>query len=252
MSGARGSVLPAVVIRLSDYGEADRVVTLLTSSQGKLSTLARGARKSGRRFGGLTLFAVGEATVVERARASLDLLDGFHAARGLPRIVDDIASIAHAGYACELVDGLVAARQPEPEVFASLLDFLSALDARGAAADRLRAFELRLLGLLGFSPTLDRCLDCGRVELDEPGQLFDALKGGVVCAHCRGSAGGQATPLDGAARRALLVANQPVQSEFTDPDVDRACRAALSALVTAQLGHVPRSLTFIAKLNRPR
>jgi len=47
-------------------------------------------------------------------------------------------------------------------------------------------FELRLLSAVGLSPTFDRCVECGRTELDEPGQVFDLRQGGVVCAHCHG------------------------------------------------------------------
>ncbi len=61
---------PAVVLRTVDYGEADRVVTLLCREGGKRSALARGARRSSKRFGaGLSLFGVGEATLLERPGA---------------------------------------------------------------------------------------------------------------------------------------------------------------------------------------
>ncbi len=248
------SSTPSVIVRLSDFGDSDRVVTMMTLAHGKLSALARGARKSQKRFGGLTLFAIGEATVVERPRASLDLLDGFHAARGLPHIVDDMARIAHAGYACELIDGLLPARQPEPGVFRGLIEFLGGLDEQGATAARLRAFELHLLALVGLAPTLNHCLGCGRTELDGPGQLFDARRGGVLCGRCDSAAAGSATPLDGAARRALCEAQSATPSVNpaapAPAEVDRACRAALTQLVTEHLGHMPRSLIFIAKLNR--
>src|ERR1044071_6622489 len=97
-------VTPAVVLRTVDYGEADRVVTLLCRDGGKRSALARGARKSARRFGaGLALFGVGEATLTERVGSELATLDSFHAARGFARLTLDVAKVAHGGYACEVV-----------------------------------------------------------------------------------------------------------------------------------------------------
>ena len=73
-------VSAAIVVRLVDYGEADRIVTLMTRDFGKVAALARGARRSGRRFGGgLGLFGVGEAQLTQR-RGELWSFDSFHAA----------------------------------------------------------------------------------------------------------------------------------------------------------------------------
>src|SRR5262245_52736465 len=128
-------VTPAVVLRTVDYGEADRVVTLLCKDGGKLGALARGARKSTKRFGAaLALFGVGEATLVERAGAELWTLESFHGARGFPRIMADVAKVAHGGYACELVRELAPPRQAEPELFALLVTLLDLLDGAPARA----------------------------------------------------------------------------------------------------------------------
>src|SRR4051794_31316296 len=71
----------AIVVRVVDYGEADRVATLLLRAQGKVSALARGARRSRKRYGGLELFARGEATLRE-GRGELWGLEGFDISRG--------------------------------------------------------------------------------------------------------------------------------------------------------------------------
>src|SRR5262245_27992425 len=121
-------VTPAVVLRTVDYGEADRVVTLLARAGGKRAAIARGARRSTRRFGaGLALFGVGEATLAERPHAELDVLEAFHGARGFPHLALDVAKVAHAGYACEVVRELAPARQAEPELFDLLVAFLALL-----------------------------------------------------------------------------------------------------------------------------
>jgi len=243
-------VTPAIVLRTVDYGEADRVVTLLCRQGGKRSALARGARKSARRFGaGLALFGVGEATLSERAGADLATLESFHGARGFPQILCDVAKMAHGGYACELVRELSPPHKDEPEVFALLLTLLDLLDGAPARAETLRLFELQLLDAVGLRPTIDRCVVCGRVELDEEGQLFDLRRGGVVCPHCHG----HGRPLDGAARRALSEAQRLPLSRAAEwalpPSVNAACREALSEVIRDHLGKPLKSLEFIAKLN---
>jgi len=242
-------VTPAIVLRTVDYGEADRVVTLLCQSGGKRSALARGARKSTRRFGaGLALFGVGEATLAGRPGAELATLEGFHGARGFPRLLQDVAKVAHGGYACELVRELTPPHKEEPEVFALLLTLLDLLDGGTARAETLRIFELQLLAAVGLAPTLDRCVECGG-ELDEAGQVFDLRRGGVVCAHCHG----HGKILDGETRRALLRAQEldlARAGELTlPPALNAACRDILSAVIFDHLGKPLKSVEFIAKLN---
>src|SRR5512147_1565246 len=110
--------LTAVVLRTVDYGESDRVVTLLTRERGKVSAFARGARASRRRFGGalepFTLL-VAEA----RARSGSDLLglESVSVERGFGGIRTDLARIACAGYAAELCRELVRDHEPHDELF---------------------------------------------------------------------------------------------------------------------------------------
>ena len=153
---------PAIVLRAVNYGEADRIVTLFGRDTGRVSALARGARKSQKRFaGGLGLCAVGEAWVRERAGADLATLERFDVAESHQAFGTDVARMAHAAYAAELVGKLCAPRQVEAGVFDWLLAFLRLLDAEGASAERLRVFEIGLLGRLGFGPVVDTCAVCG-------------------------------------------------------------------------------------------
>src|SRR5581483_3104902 len=244
-------ITPAVVLRTVDYGEADRIVTLLTRDCGKRSAIARGARKSVKRFGaGLSLFGVGEATLAERPQAELDTLEAFHGARGFPSLMLDVAKVAHGGYACELVRELVPPRQPEAAVFDLLLSLFALLEAEPARAETLRVFELRLLDEVGLRPQLDRCLACNTEDLDGAGQVFDARRGGVVCGACHG----HGRPLDGDARRALVHAQDLAlerAGEFSLAHaVNASCRDALSTLFTEHLGRPLKSLEFIHKLNQ--
>src|SRR5262249_1875254 len=88
----------AVVVRVVDYGEADRILTLLTRNHGKLGVIARGARRSRRRFGpSLGLFAVGAATVRERRGAELALLTGWAPLSDPQGLASALWRMAHAG-----------------------------------------------------------------------------------------------------------------------------------------------------------
>src|SRR6185436_9555523 len=154
----------AILLRSVAYGESDRVVTLLGRTTGRVSALARGARKSVKRFGGgLGLGASGQAVLRDRAGSELMGLDSFDVQEARIGLGGDIARTAHASYAIELCDRLCGPRHPEPAVYDWLEEFLARVEHAGATLERLRVFELGLLARLGIGASFD-CVSCGRGE----------------------------------------------------------------------------------------
>jgi DNA repair protein RecO (recombination protein O) len=249
-------ITPAVVLRVVNYGESDRIVTLFGRDTGRLSALARGARKSQRRFaGGLSLCAVGAAAVRERPGAELATLERFDATEAHASLGSDVARMAHAAYAAELVGKLCAPRQVEPAVYDWLQAFLRLLDGDGASAERLRVFEIGLLRDLGFGPVLDTCAGCGGQAFEgrAPAEVafrWDPDRGGAVCTAC--ARGGR--PLQPAVREALIrLARTPLDdaaAESLAPDVNRDCREALLEIITHHVSGPLKSVEFIAKVAR--
>lgn len=264
----------AIVLRCIDYGESDRVVTLMARDLGCVGAMARGARKSQRRFGGgLGLCAVGDAALRERSGSELFTLERFDVTASHPALAVDVTRIAHAAYAAELVTKLCAPRQAEPAIFDLLRDLLGAIDRHGAVTAWLRVFELSLLDRLGLAPVLDACAVCGREDLSE-GEAIDVRwnpeRGGVVCRAC-GSTGRPMRPvvrlalarlaLARPALARLAEAEAPVEvirempeiagamagRELVD-DVAAGCRDALGEVIAAHLSAPLRSLEFLAKI----
>jgi DNA repair protein RecO (recombination protein O) len=240
----------ALVLRAVAYGEADRVLTLATRTHGKLSAIARGARKSTKRFGGLALFVVGEATLKDRRGAELLTLDGWLTRQDYSRLASDVVAMAHASYGAELLRELTAARQPEPRLFDLLVDLYAVLAAAPPRSDTLRAFELKLLDELGFGPVLDECAGCGALAC----AAIDPGRGGAVCASCAAASRAEGVrPLGAAARdrlarvRALSLA-EVATLEPAGADVDADARRATHALLGAHLHGPMKSLEFIHKL----
>ena len=241
---------PAIVLRRVAYAEADLVVTLLGSETGRVSALARGARKSSRRFaGGLGMAATGEAMLRERAGAELMVLESFDARDDRAGLGKDVAKAAHAAYAIELCDRLCPPRQPEKAVFAWLDEFLARLDAGSATAERLRVFELGLLRGLGIGPSLDRCVVCDRGELGGEDVRWYPDRGGVVCRNCSG----RGDLISGNTRRELerLAATRLADADglVLDRDVGASCRRAVLALLREHVHGPLRSLDFIEKMS---
>lgn len=154
------SICPAVVLKRTDFGESDRIVTLFTSEWGKVTVFARGARRSQKRFGaGLDLFAIIDAAVRMDPQRDLWGLEEIQAAEHVPHVSLQWDCFACASYACELVRESCPAHQPDPPVFALLVAFLHDLDGIAQVhASPLRTivlFQMQLLRLLGLGWEMD-------------------------------------------------------------------------------------------------
>jgi DNA repair protein RecO (recombination protein O) len=178
----------ALVLRAVDFGESDRIVHLLVRDGGRVSAMAKGARRSVRRFGGtLDLFNHLRISIDRRRSAALARLDQATLIRSFTALRRDPARFALGCYLLELIGRLA----PEDGVRADvqrLFEFvLAALNTVGRQVPdaRLRALlELRALDALGLCPELERCVRCGRRP--HPGVVlgFHVSDGGPVCAAC--------------------------------------------------------------------
>ncbi|MES1209832.1 MAG: DNA repair protein RecO [Pseudomonadota bacterium] len=243
---------PAILLRSIDYGESDRVVTLLGRSTGCLGAIARGARKSQHRFGGgLGLCSVGDAALRERGGADLLTLERFDVTTTFPSLGADVERMGHAAYVAELLAKLCAPRQAEPAIFDHALSFLGDLEREGASAMRLRVFELALLESLGYAPALDGCAVCGRADLSQ-GDAIDVRfvpdRGGVVCLGCVNRGRSMRPAVRMALSRLARTSLADAAGVNLSADVARGCRDALQELIAVHLSAPLRSLEFLAKL----
>ncbi len=173
--------LPSIVIGKVDYGEADRILHLLTASQGRLSVMARGVRKSRRGYGGTLDLGNRVDVQVRQGRGDLRNLVGADLVDGHPQMRGDLDRMALGTYACELVASLAREHHPEPRLFGLLEVALLVLDAATRApSDVWRwGLEAKALTFGGLTPRLDHCGVCGDSIGDGPA-VWDLASGGVV------------------------------------------------------------------------
>jgi DNA repair protein RecO (recombination protein O) len=254
--GREALVTEAIVLRAIPYGEADLILTFFTRARGRLSALARAARKSKRRFSGaLELFTLSSLHLGGRASGDLWTLQAAQPVRAFASLALDMACFAHASYGTELLRELSPAEVPDEPALDLVLALFAELEAHGAHAQVLRAFELALLDIIGLSPVLDRCVGCGATELDGRGMLLDASRGGVCCASCAALARQAGVrPLSGPARQALALAQAApdlTAARALAPEAAAASEArdAMLALLLGHVGKPLRSLEFISKMS---
>jgi DNA repair protein RecO (recombination protein O) len=178
----------AVVLRHSDWGEADRLLWLFTRELGKVRAIGKGLRKPrSRKAGHLEPFT----------RASLQLARGrdlwivtqAEAIDAHLRLRDDLLRVGYAAYVVELLDRFTYEEGEHREMYRLLADTLARLDQEPEAVLPVRYYEVRLLDLLGYRPQLFNCAHCGK-EIKAEDQYFSASLGGVLCPGCGSNTAG--------------------------------------------------------------
>ena len=150
----RKSQTEAIVLRLTDYGEADRIVSLFTLEQGRLSGIARGAKRSRKRFGG-ALESFAHLRLQLHLGAGLPTLLSADIGSIFPGIRADLSKIGCAAYACELVERLTPEGEANPRLFRLLFCYLECLDLSPPSPSDRRFFAVNLLKILGYQPDLE-------------------------------------------------------------------------------------------------
>lgn len=247
-----------MVLRTTPLRESDLLVVLFTDRLGRVSAVARGARKSKRRFAGaLSLLVLGRYQLGRRPRGELWGLDAAELVREWTQLAADVVAVAHASYVAELVGALLPAEVPEPHALDLIVALWDALAAHGPSPGALRAVELALLDLAGHRPALDHCAACGSPAVDELA-VFDPGRGGAICRSCAAhSHGAGVRPLDPDTRgylRAVAELESPSAGHALDGDprfsaaARIAGRDAVVAMVVNLVGKPLRSLEYLAKL----
>lgn len=177
---------PAIVLHAFDYLESSRILRLMTREGGVRSALAKGARRSSRRFGSaVDLFAQGSAQLYVKPGRDLDNLSTFDVERARPELAEDLGRFTGASAIAELT-----LRFGRDEADVGLFDAVAAaFDALATAPpDQTLAATLtgawRIVVELGFAPTLDICADCHAPLAAEDNVMFSHRAGGALCLRC--------------------------------------------------------------------
>ena len=234
----------AFILRAVNYKESDRIFTLYTHDLGKVSAIAKGARKSAKRFGGaLQPFAVFEVSLIESRRSSNRMFTIGEAT--LIAANDGLArNLSHLGIAAFLLE-LLREVAPEHESSTSLFEVgTEALDLLGNAPainerNLMLSAGMRILALSGLAMSVGRCNACGRAVPKNKSVYFDALRGGVVCTAC----GGGPILLDAKAANGFVFLEQHTMKEGASHPIDAVSLESMESAFSAFVHmHVERQL----------
>lgn len=214
----------AIVLRHTDWGEADRLLWLFTRETGKVQVVAKGVRKArSRKAGHLEPF-----TRVELMLAygrDMPIVTQAEAKEMFLGLRDDLVRVGYASYIIELLDRFTYEEGENIALYRLLSETLGRLNSETQPAFAVRYYEVRLLELVGFRPQLFHCVNCAE-EIKAEDQYFSFEKGGVFCPKC----GAREPGVRSISMPALKILRHFQRSRYSE-----AQRARLSSLVDSEL-----------------
>lgn len=246
---------PAIMLRRIEFGDYDIIITFFTLNQGKVSVIAKSAKKSTKRFSGiLELFS------------ALDIVYGSARGKGLPvlkeamlkqpflKIRADIKKTAYASYWAELINEWMEKSEKQPNLYYLLKYVLGELDFDHTPEAVLSIlFQMRFMAISGHSPNLKQCSIC-KTQLEgikKAKIIFDLARGGLVCDNCSQNFSKRIVLSKGTIKQLLWIE----KGDLTKAKRIRFAPQAsiegldfLEAFVPYHLGKEPKSLKFLRQI----
>ena len=180
----------AIVLRSRRYRETSKLVTFYSRKFGKLTGVAKGARETRSKFGGvLEPMTYVSLVLYKKEHRDLHLISGGEIVKLFPRLQSNLEKITAGLSVVELVDAAMRNEEPGEIVFCLVVEVLTEIDhATKNLQNVLYYFRLHLLDLMGYKPNFLTCVRCRKILArgvsDERPVYFDAQGGGIVCENC--------------------------------------------------------------------
>jgi len=238
----------AIIIRMVEFSETSLIVTLFTRQLGRVSAIAKGARRPKGPFeGAIDLLSVCHCELIHKSNDSLDLLTEAKLARRFRGAQKSLDRLYCGYYIAEMLYKWTDDDDPHVEVYDLALAAIERIDGTDDALMAVTHFEIRAMRLLGNAPATTQCVTCGsHVNRETSRVAFGHELGGVLCEPCRRGRGGIAT-VDASALNwidRLIEFHEAPRETFTDREY-RPLRALLNRYITISLGNRPRTQSLL-------
>jgi len=241
----------AIILNSLDYSESDRILSFYTLEHGKITGIAKGARRSRKRFvGNIEPASLIDLVFFHNDRSDMVRVEDATLVDAHSSLKSDIDKLYQACYMLELVAEMTREGQRIPGVYHLLKEFLKLLEA-GAGDSALRYFEIRLLSMLGYLPHLDGCVVCRGPFNTHERLFFSAEKGGALCKNCSTTAANIAGISAGTARLLSMAARldtDKLSRIKPGPAFFEESEEILYDFIKYQIGKELKTKRFITKL----
>ena len=172
-------------MRIREFGESDLLVTFFTFDRGLLKGVAKGARKSRKRFPNcLDLFCLVKMEHELKRKGDLHFLHSCRLMDGFPGLRSDFTSLSLASYMVELTEVLFPVGVADRRMFELLKNSFLALNEAGNPDILRLLFEAKAMSFGGYEINFNSCCNCGRPYVGEGRAVFKKSKGGIACLSC--------------------------------------------------------------------
>ncbi len=247
---------PAILLRRSSYGDYDLIVTLLSLDKGKLTVIAKNAKKSRKRFppGLLELFSLLHIECRNPQGRGMIALQEAELENPFSGIRGNIMKTSYASYWAELVNIWLEEGKEQARLYHLLQYCLESLDAGAIGNEELNIiFQLGFLNFSGMSPDFSECGKCHK-KIDEikGGPLFFELaKGGILCQGCSSNSLSPLNLTRGTVKQLLWVQENDLKTavrlKFSQAALTEGFKF-LEKFIVFHIGKEPKSLKFLRNL----
>ena len=248
---------PAILLRRLDYGDFDVIITFFTLERGKLSSIAKSAKKSTKRFAGvLELFSELQILAGSGRGKGLAVLQEAVLKQPFSSIRTDYKKTAYASYWSELIYNWIEENFKQVALYYLFEHVLYELDSGKIAPSVLNIlFQMRFLSLSGHRPNFSHCSLC-RLALENiknDNIAVNLQRGGIVCGKCSSGASSRMSLAKGTIKQLLWVENgklaKAARIQFSNPALEESTEF-LEEFICYHLGKQPRSLKFLRQIRQ--
>ncbi len=221
-----------IVIREVNTGEADKVITIFSKNEGKISAYARSARRQRSSISAGTQLLCYSEFVLYKGKSmnsvnSCDVIEPFYEIR------NDVVKLTYAAHMVDIINDVVQENQPAIRTLQLFLNTLHMLAKTDKSPELLaRIFELRLLTILGYAPYVKSCMVCGKDEIEK--FHFSFRQCGFICQQCLAEDRNAMFLSHGAARAIIHIVHSDMKDLFSFTlsdevlsELSRVCRRYL-------------------------
>jgi DNA repair protein RecO (recombination protein O) len=225
----------AIVLARRNLGEADRICDIYSVRHGRISIIAKGARKPESR-NGRSLDLLNRVVVHLYRGRSLDGVRGVETLAAHPGLRTDLDAFGIASYIADLVRMMTQENEPNERLYTLLAETLSLLSDGVDPWPLARYFEYALLEASGFQAQLQVCPLC-REQITAQVNAFSVREGGVICPRCRVNDPG-AVALSVNAQKYLRTMQREGLGRLLALKLDDASKSQVQRALTEYLQHV--------------
>lgn len=185
MSARESHKTAGFVLKSLSYGESDLIITFYSQEFGKIKGIAKGAKRSKKRFANVfEPFSLTNVIFSRKNRDALAFIESCDIIDHYATIRQDLEKTLTASYFVDLADHFSPEGKHNENIFLLLADFLALLTRENASDAAIRFFEMRLLKIAGFEPALTACIRCKTPVTNGGTYYFYPKEGGIFCAAC--------------------------------------------------------------------